>query len=229
MHWLSFYFGNFSETWTRNFNPRDALFLLFNFRDSCVGPPPPFTPLLVVSLCAVRYPKRRLGFRVLVHCLFVLVLLFSRNKILIRKQKNIYLAFYRPLINPSASERFVYIIIHFHLVFQFDRINSLSGNFYLSSLVDFSALWTNISAGVTIIYNKKVFILVRSRPQGLLGFENEKILGTSLQIFRQMVSIRVKTLSNTNLAASRHIKREKAHFRLTLRHSKMPLLIPLMK
>ena len=84
--------------------------------------------------------------------------------------------------------------------------------------MDFSALWTNISAGVTIIYNKKVFILVRSRPQGLLGFENEKILGTSLQIFRQMVSIRVKTLSNTNLAASRHIKREKAHFRLTLRH-----------
>ena len=72
-------------------------------------------------------------------CLFY-VLLFSRNKILIRKQKNIYLAFYRPLINPPASERFVYIVIHFHLVFQFDRINSLSGNFYLSSLVDFSAL-----------------------------------------------------------------------------------------
>ena len=46
------------------------------------------------------------------------------------------------------------IIINFHLVFQFDRINSLSGNFYLSSLVDFSALWTNISAGVTAIYNK---------------------------------------------------------------------------
>ena len=38
-HWLSFYFGNFRETWTRNFNPRDALFLLFNFRDSCVWPP----------------------------------------------------------------------------------------------------------------------------------------------------------------------------------------------
>ena len=76
------------------------------------------------------------------------------------------------------------------------------------------------------VYNKKVFILVRFRPQGLLGFENENILGTSLQIFRQMVSIRVKTLSNKNLAASRHIKREKAHFRLTLRHSKTPLLKP---
>ena len=44
-----------------------------------------------------------------------------------------------------------------------------------------------------------------------------------------IVSRRVKTLSNTNLAASRHIKREKAHFWLTLRHSKTPLLIPPMK
>ena len=35
-----------------------------------------------------------------------------------------------------------------------------------------------------------------------------------------------KTLSNTNLAASRHIKREKAHFWLTLRRSKTPLLKP---
>ena len=33
------------------------------------------------------------------------------------------------------------------------RVNSLSDNFYLSSLVDFSALWTNITAGVTTIYN----------------------------------------------------------------------------
>ena len=45
MHWLSFYFGNIRETWTQNFNPRDALFLLFNFRDLCVGPPPPPPPL----------------------------------------------------------------------------------------------------------------------------------------------------------------------------------------
>ena len=73
--------------------------------------------------------------------------------------------------------------------------------------MDFSALWTDITAGVTTIYNNKVFILVRSRPKGPLGFENEKTLGTSLQIFRQMVSKRVKTLSNTNLAASRHSKR----------------------
>ena len=179
---------------------------------------------LVVSLCGTQNADSVSGSLSIV-CLFY-VLLFSRNKILIRKQKKKTYWLFTNLFNPSASERFVNIIIHFHLVFQFDRINFLSGNFYLSSLVDFSALWTNISAGVTIIYNKKVFILVRSRPQGLLGFENEKILGTSLQIFRQMVSIRVKTLSNTNLAASRHIKREKAHFRLTLRHSKTPLLKP---
>ena len=38
---LVFYFGNFRETWTRNSNPCDALFLLFNVRDSSVGPPPP--------------------------------------------------------------------------------------------------------------------------------------------------------------------------------------------
>ena len=77
------------------------------------------------------------------------------------------------LINPSASERFVYIIIHFHLVFQFDRINSLSGNFYLSSLVDFSALWTNISAGVTTIYNRNLYFSSISSP-GASRFENEK-------------------------------------------------------
>ena len=108
---------------------------------------------LVVSLCGTQNADSVSGSLSIV-CLFY-VLLFSRNKILIRKGKKTYLAFYRPLINPSASERFVYIIIHFHLVFQFDRINSLSSNFYLiSSLVDFSALWTNVSAGVTTIYNK---------------------------------------------------------------------------
>ena len=108
---------------------------------------------LVVSLCGTQNADSVSGSLSIV-CLFY-VLLFSRNKILIRKGKKTYLAFYRPLINPSASERFVYIIIHFHLVFQFDRINSLSSNFYLiSSLVDFSALWTNISARVTAIYNK---------------------------------------------------------------------------
>ena len=35
---------NFCDMWTRNFNPRDALFLLFNFHDSYAGPP--LTPLL---------------------------------------------------------------------------------------------------------------------------------------------------------------------------------------
>ena len=35
------------------------------------------------------------------------------------------------------------------------------------------------------------------------------------QVFGQIVPLRVQTLSNTNLVASRHIKRKKAHFRLT--------------
>ena len=103
-----------------------------------------------------------------------------------RKQKKI--GIYRSLFDLFVQERFVYIIIHLHLGFQFDRINSLSGNFYLSSLVDFSALWTNISAGVTTIYNKSSFQF-NLVPRGLVGFENENTLGTSLQIFRQMVSI----------------------------------------
>ena len=46
------------------------------------------------------------------------------------------------------------------------------------------------------------------------------------QIFRQFVSVRVKTLSNTNVVASRHIKREKDSFLVDVRHSKMTLLIP---
>ena len=91
--------------------------------------------------------------------------------------------------------------------------------------MDFSALRTDIAAGVTTIYNLSLYFSLILCP-GLLGFENEKTLEMSLQIFREMVSIRVKTLSNTNLAASRHIKREKAHFWLTLRRSKTPLLKP---
>ena len=51
----------------------------------------------------------------------------------------------------------------------------------------------------------------------LLGRDFEQILG-------QIVSIRVKTLSNTNLAASRHIKREKNSFPVDMRRSKTSLL-----
>ena len=35
------------------------------------------------------------------------------------------------------------------------------------------------------------------------------------QTFGQIVSLRVKTLSHTNMVASRYIKKGKAHFRLT--------------
>ena len=43
-------------------------------------------------------------------------------------------------------------------------------------------------------------------------------------IFRQIVSIRVKTLSNTNLVASRQIKIEKTSLRVDKRRTKMSLL-----
>ena len=44
------------------------------------------------------------------------------------------------------------------------------------------------------------------------------------QIFRQIVSIRVVTLINTNVVASRHIKREEVLLPVAGRHSKAPEL-----
>ena len=44
------------------------------------------------------------------------------------------------------------------------------------------------------------------------------------QIFRQIVSIRVMTLINANVVASRHIKREEALLPVAVRHSKTPEL-----
>ena len=45
------------------------------------------------------------------------------------------------------------------------------------------------------------------------------------QIFRQIVSIRVMTLINTNVVASRHIKREEVLLPVAVRRSKTPELI----
>ena len=47
------------------------------------------------------------------------------------------------------------------------------------------------------------------------------------QIFRQIVSIRVMTLINTNVVASRHIKREEVLLPVAVRRSKTPELIKL--
>ena len=44
------------------------------------------------------------------------------------------------------------------------------------------------------------------------------------RIFRQIVSIRVMTLINTNVVASRHIKREEVLLPVAVRHSKTPEL-----
>ena len=44
------------------------------------------------------------------------------------------------------------------------------------------------------------------------------------QIFRQIVSIKVMTLINTNVVVSRHIKREEVLLPVAVRHSKTPEL-----
>ena len=44
------------------------------------------------------------------------------------------------------------------------------------------------------------------------------------QIFRQIVPIRVMTLINSNVVASRHIKREEILVSVAARHSKTPEL-----
>ena len=51
----------------------------------------------------------------------------------------------------------------------------------------------------------------------LLSHDLEQILG-------QIVSVRVKTLSNTNMVASRHLKREKGSLPVDVRGSKTSLL-----
>ena len=43
-------------------------------------------------------------------------------------------------------------------------------------------------------------------------------------MFGQMVSLGVKTLSNANLGASKHVKRKKARFPVDVRPSKTPSL-----
>ena len=44
------------------------------------------------------------------------------------------------------------------------------------------------------------------------------------RIFRQIVSVRVMTLINTNVVALRHIKREEVLLPVAVRHSKTPEL-----
>lgn len=53
------------------------------------------------------------------------------------------------------------------------------------------------------------------------------LLGSGLaQMFGQMVSLGVKTLSNANLGASKHVKRKKARLPVDVRPSKTPSLQP---
>ena len=66
---------------------------------------------------------------------------------------------------------------------------------------------------------KDVFKRRTSTGSGLLAF-----LGSGFaKIFGQIVSVRVKTLSNKNVVESRHIKREKAPLLVNVRCSKTSL------
>ena len=64
-------------------------------------------------------------------------------------------------------------------------------------------------------------ILVLSTPAGSGLFTLAVVLG---QIFRQIVSLRVMTLINTNVVALRHIKREEVLLPVAVCHSKTPEL-----
>ena len=63
-HALFCFFGNLRETWTRHFNPRDALFLLLNIRQACVEPLlyPPLIKCSIKTLphnwCCLRITAR---------------------------------------------------------------------------------------------------------------------------------------------------------------------------
>ena len=61
-----------------------------------------------------------------------------------------------------------------------------------------------------------------------MDFLHSWAVGTGFtQILRQIVSVRVKTLSHTNLVASRHMKNEKVSLLVDVRRSKTLLLIKL--
>ena len=69
--------------------------------------------------------------------------------------------------------------------------------------------------------SKDVFERRKSTGSGSFSF-----MGSGLaQIFGQIVSMRVKTLSNTNLVASSHMKKEEASLPVDIRRSKTPFLL----
>ena len=73
-----------------------------------------------------------------------------------------------------------------------------------------------ISFGLLGSLSKDVFEQQMSTGSGLFA-----ILGSNVdQIFRQIISMREKTLTNTNLVSSRHMKRKNATLPVDVRRSK---------
>ena len=100
--------------------------------------------------------------------------------------------------------------------------------FYIMSFIN----WTTIFIVQIIIYFHLVSVLLHSCCITLISRStcsftdagNFKWAVVLRQIFRQIVSIRVMTLINTNVVASRHIKREEVLLPVAVRRSKTPEL-----
>ena len=98
--------------------------------------------------------------------------------------------------------------------------------FYIMSFIN----WTTIFIVQIIIYFHLVSVLLHSCCITLISRStcsftdagNFKWAVVLRQIFRQIVSIRVMTLINTNVVASRHIKREEVLPPVAVRRSKTP-------
>ena len=71
--------------------------------------------------------------------------------------------------------------------------------------------WINSIFRIISIWNNDVFERRTSTGSGLFALLSRDFE----QIWGQIVSLRVKTLSNTNLVVPRHIKKKKAYFWLT--------------
>ena len=101
--------------------------------------------------------------------------------------------------------------------------------FYIMSFIN----WTTIFIVQIIIYFHLVSVLLHSCCITLISRStcsftdagNFKWAVVLRQIFRQIVSIRVMTLINTNVVASRHIKREEVLPPVAVLRSKTPELL----
>ena len=93
-------------------------------------------------------------------------------------------------------------------------------SFFFLSLVTVPEVFAKVATWTIVSFISDVFerrTSTGSRVFALFGRDFEQILG-------HMVSLRIKTLSNTNVVASKHIKREKGSLPVDVRGSKTSLL-----